>query len=175
MRGLAMENIQVYAQLFDMLCNSFDGAKLGKKAAQKMFYFFERKGIDLNLRYGIHYYGPYSAKLDNMLHILESEDYIEINTGSSTHVISMKDGVSIDVLSGEQKQIATTVIEEFAHKTPLALEALATMDFVSNTMKCSTKEQIISTFKEIKGDKFSESVIEESYKNLQELGLIDAA
>ena len=106
-----MENIRVYAQLFDMLCNCFDGAKLGKKAAQKMFYFFERKGIDLNLRYGIHYYGPYSAKLDNTLHILESEDFIEINTSSSTHVISMKEDVPVDALSEEQRQIATTVIE----------------------------------------------------------------
>ena len=102
----------------------------GKKAAQKMFYFFERKGIDLNLRYGIHYYGPYSAKLDNTLHILESEDYIDINTSSSTHVISMK---------------------------------------------CSTKEQIVNTFREIKGNKFSESIIEEAYRNLQEFGLIEVA
>lgn len=140
-----------------------------------MFYFFERKGIDLNLRYGIHYYGPYSAKLDNTLHILESEDYIDINTSSSTHVISMKEGVSVDALSEAQKQIAVTVIKEFAHKTPLELEALATMDFVSNTMKCSTKEQIVNTFREIKGNKFSESIIEESYRNLQEFGLIEVA
>lgn len=170
-----MENIQVYAQLFDMLCNSFDGAKLGKKAAQKMFYFFERKGINLNLRYGIHYYGPYSAKLDNTLHILESEDYIEINTNSSTHVISMKKGVSVNALSENQKLIADTVIKAFSHKTPLELEALATMDFVSNTMKCSTKEQIVNTFREIKGNKFTEVMIEESYKTLQQLGLIEAA
>lgn len=170
-----MENIRVYAQLFDMLCNCFDGAKLGKKAAQKMFYFFERKGIDLNLRYGIHYYGPYSAKLDNTLHILESEDFIEINTSSSTHVISMKEDVPVDALSEEQKQIATTVIEAFAHKTPLELEALATMDFVSNTMKCSTKEQIVNTFREIKGNKFSEAMIEEAYRDLQEFGLIKVA
>lgn len=170
-----MENIQVYAQLFDMLCNCFDGAKLGKKAAQKMFYFFERKGIDLNLRYGIYYYGPYSSKLDNALHVLESEDYIKINTNSSTHVISMKKGVSVNALSENQKQIADTVIKAFAHKTPLELEALATMDFVSNTMKCSTKEQIVNTFREIKGNKFAEVMIEESYKTLQQLGLIEAA
>ena len=75
-----MANIRKYAQLFDLIHNSFDGAQLGKKVSQKMFYFFERKGIALNLRYGIHYYGPYSSKLDNTLHVLESEDYIKINT-----------------------------------------------------------------------------------------------
>ena len=58
-------------------------------------------------------------------------------------------------------------METFTHKTPLALEALATMDFVSNTMKHFAKEQIINTFKERKRDKFSGSVIEESYKGLQ--------
>ena len=61
------------------------------------------------------------------------------------------------------------------HKIPLELEALATMDFVSNTMKCSTKEQIVNTFREIKGNKFSESIIEESYRNFQEFGLIEVA
>ena len=35
-----MENIEKFAELFDMLYTSFDGAELGKKVTQKMFYFY---------------------------------------------------------------------------------------------------------------------------------------
>lgn len=46
-----MNNTKKYAFLFQMLCHNYDGADvLGKKASQKIFYFFERKGILLNLR-----------------------------------------------------------------------------------------------------------------------------
>ena len=34
-----MENIRKYAELFDLIHNNFDGAKLGKKVSQKMFYY----------------------------------------------------------------------------------------------------------------------------------------
>ncbi len=169
-----MDNIKKYAELFNLVSNSFDGAKFGKKVAQKMFYFFERMGINLNLRYGIYYYGPYSSKLDNMLHVLESEEYIKINTDGTTHIISIGKKKSNSALSHEEKDIATTVIESFAHKTPLELEALATMDYVANSMNCTTKEAIVSTFKAIKGDKFNLKTINETYSTLKQLNLISA-
>ena len=170
-----MENIEKFAELFDMLYTSFDGAELGKKVTQKMFYFYERKGISLNLRYGIHYYGPYSSKLDNILHILESEEYININTTGATHVISVKNGHSVkDVLNMQEKEIASSVIKAFAHKTPLELEALATMDFVASSMNCSSKEQIIQSFKMINGEKFSAKIINETFETLRTLELISA-
>ena len=171
-----MENsMEKYAELFGMLCTNFDGAKLGKKAAQKMFYFFERMGINLNLRYGIHYYGPYSEKLDNTLHILESEDYISIDTTGTTHVISMGENkVKADALTDAEQGIVKIVIDNFAHKTPLELEALATMDFVANSMNCTTKNEIIDIFKRIKGEKFKNSDIDETYNVLLGLGLISA-
>lgn len=169
-----MENIRKYAELFDLIHNSFDGAQLGKKVSQKMFYFFERKGITLNLRYGIHYYGPYSSKLDNALHVLESEDYIKINTSGTTHVISMGKKKVNNGLTDEEKDIAKIVIDSFAHKSPLELEALATMDYIANSMNCTTKEQIISTFKAIKGDKFNASTITKTYNELKKLNLISA-
>lgn len=169
-----MENIRKYAELFDLIHSSFDGAQLGKKVSQKMFYFFERKGIALNLRYGIHYYGPYSSKLDNALHILESEDYIKINTNGVTHVISIGKKKVSDVLTNEEKDIAKSVIDSFAHKSPLELEALATMDYIANSMNCTTKDQIISTFKAIKGDKFNGAIINKTYNELKRLDLISA-
>ena len=168
-----MENIKRYAELLELIYRNFDG-KVGKKVTQKMFYFFERKGISLNLRYGIHYYGPYSSKLDNVLHVLESEEYIKINTAGSTHVISAGRKKSGRALSAEERKSAELVIDCFAHKTPLELEALATMDFIANSMNRTTEDQIIKDFKVIKGNKFSNTMINETLETLKKLNMISA-
>lgn len=168
--------LERYAELFEMICKNFDGANLGKKVAQKMFYFFERRGIQLNLRYGIHYYGPYSAKLDNTMHVLESEDYISIDTSGSTHIISMgTNSVKEEALTSEEKDLAEAVIAAFAHKSPLELEALATMDYVANTiLESPSKTEIICAFKKIKGDKFNDTMIDITLNELKTLNLIAA-
>lgn len=174
-----MDKMERTALLFEMLCDKYDGANaLGKKAAQKMFYFFERLGIDLNLRYGIHFYGPYSAKLDDEMYELASEGYISINTNGPTHIIS-RGSLTVekkDVLSDEEKKIVESVMEAFEHKSPLDLEALSTMDYIANSIlqQGASDEEIISKFKEIKGTKFEDTVIEKTLEELKQLKLIAA-
>lgn len=170
-----MENTKKCATLFQMLCEDYDGSELGKKASQKLFYFFERYGIALNLRYGIHYYGPYSARLDDVMYELECEGYITIDTSKATHVIS--EGVrqiSEECLTEPERGIAENVIRRFGHKSPMELEALTTMDYIANSMLSSRseKQEILAKFREIKGTKFSEDVIEKSFGELCSLGLI---
>lgn len=172
-----MENLQKYVELFSLISERFDGAELGKKVVQKLFYFYERKGITLNLRYGIHFYGPYSSKLDNALHMLESEEYISIDTSKATHVISVNPlENNIEQLTGEEKNIAIEVLDAFAHKTPLELEALATMDYVATSIlvRGATDEEIIEKFKEIKGSKFNNRSINKTLSELKKLNLIVA-
>lgn len=173
-----MENMEKTAALFEVLCEKYDGAStLGKKAAQKMFYFFERSGIDLNLRYGIHYYGPYSAKLDDEMYELESEGYIIVNTSGPTHSISLgSQSVKGNVLSDEEKKIAEHVMETFEHKTPLDLEALSTMDYIANSILSAdaSDEERVNKFKQIKGIKFEYSVIENVLKELKKFKFIAA-
>jgi hypothetical protein len=64
----------------------------------------------------------------------------------------------------------------FSHKTPLELEALATMDFIANSIleKNASDETIISKFKEIKGDKFNNTLIQSVLSELKRLQLIAA-
>lgn len=174
-----MNNIEKYAELFQILCeHSSSEKKLGKKATQKMFYFFERKGLNLNLRYGIHFFGPYSAKLDNVMHILESEDILSIDYSGVTHVITMgSEHISDNSLNSNERDIANEVIDTFFNKSASELEALATMDFIANFIldKPSSKDSIIKRFKEIKADKFDSRVIEDTYDELVGLGYINAA
>ena len=171
-----MDRMERTAVLFGMLCDKYDGADiLGKKAAQKMFYFFERKGIDLNLRYGIHFYGPYSAKFDDEMYVLESEGYISINTDGPTHIISRGSRtVEKDVLSEEEKGVVKYVIQIFEHKSPLDLEALSTMDYIANSILCpgASDDAIVDKFKQIKGTKFSQGMIENTLQELKQLKLI---
>ncbi len=170
-----MYKMERTALLFEMLCDEYDGAGLGKKAAQKMFYFFEREGIPLNLRYGIHFYGPYSAKLDDEMYELESEGYISINTNGPTHVISRgNQTVEDNVLSDEERDIAKYVMQVFEHKTPLDLEALSTMDYIAHSIlePGAPEQEIIDKFKQIKGTKFNQDEIEDSLRELKRLKLI---
>lgn len=172
-----MENVERTALLFQMLCEKYDGANaLGKKAAQKMFYFFERFGVDLNLRYGIHFYGPYSAKLDDQMYELECEGYISINTNGPTHIISCgKNHIpKRNVLSNEEKKSVEYVMQVFEHKSPSELEALSTMDYIANSILSSgaSDERIIEKFKQIKGTKFEYSQIIQTLKELKQLKLI---
>ena len=61
----------------------------GKKMLQKLMYLISRKGVDLGLNYSIHFFGPYSSKLDNAMHILESYDKLSIDTNGTTHIIRL--------------------------------------------------------------------------------------
>lgn len=171
-----MYNLKKCANLLDILSKKFSGGKLGKKVVQKMFYFFERKGIQLNLRYGIHYYGPYSSKLDNITRELDDEDIINIDTSGQTHIITIKSKDDIpDVLTNEELQYADFVIQNFAEKTPMQLEALATMDYVADKilLKGASDNEIKMKFKEIKGNKFNEKEISEALELLHQLDFVD--
>lgn len=176
--GIDMDNTKKYALLFKMLCEKYDGSTvLGKKASQKIFYFFEREGIELNLRYGIHYYGPYSSKLDDAMYELESEGYLSIDTSGTTHTIQLGHELIPDTyLSEQEKHIAAFVLETFAHKSPMELEALTTMDYIANSLlsKEATEKDIIDKFKQIKGEKFSQRIIDHTLQELKSLNLIAA-
>lgn len=171
-----MGNMEKTALLFQMLCEKYDGANsLGKKATQKMFYFFERFGIDLNLRYGIHFYGPYSSKLDDQMYELESEGYISINTSGLTHIISCGHHTAPqNVLTVDEIAIVEYVMQTFEHKSPLELEALSTMDYIAHSIlpTDASDEQIIEKFKQIKGTKFEPNIINSSLEELKQLELI---
>ena len=160
--------------LFGVICEKY-GGKLGKKASQKLFYFFEREGIDLDLRYGIHYYGPYSSKLSDAIYDLENEGVISVDTSQKTHTIQWKAKKNKNnMLTNDEKKIAIRVMNDFGNKKPLELEALSTLDFVAQNLTDNSleKEKVIDKFMEIKGKKFSRNDAENYYSELQMLNLI---
>ena len=160
--------------LFKVICDEYEG-NLGKKASQKLFYCFEREGIDLDLRYGIHYYGPYSSKLSDEIYDLENEGIISVDTTKRTHVINWAANDSENnLLSEEDKRIALKVMNTFGKKRPLELEALSTMDFVAQNLTddSAKRDQVIDKFIEIKGTKFSREEAKNYYTELKNLQLV---
>lgn len=147
----------------------------GKKVLQKIFYFIERKGIGLGLNFCIHFYGPYSASLDRILHSLEGNEIIDINTSGATHIISMfPEAILNDQLSEEEKEIVDYVINEFGRKSPLELEALSTIDYAATRLLGGkyTREQVINEVVSIKGTKFDRPSLEREYEVLIREGYV---
>ena len=159
--------------LLRFICDGYDG-NLGKKATQKLFYFFEREGIDLGLRYGIHFFGPYSARLNDIIYSLEDDGVLSIDNRGQTHVIQWIGDELTDeeVLSDDEKNIAKRVIKVFGSKSSLELEGLATIDFIASRESNNPEEKIIESFMKIKGTKFSLNDAKKYYEELKNIQLI---
>ena len=128
-----MNNLNKHINVLKYICQH--SKTPGKKMVQKLMYLIERKGVNLNLNYRIHYFGPYSAKLDNFIHAMKSEDIINIDTGGMSHTISMKNDVPDVGLDQYEIDKVLNVLKTFGDKTPFELEGITTLDLVANSIK----------------------------------------
>ena len=167
-----MNMLKKYAFLIGDICKDH---QTGKKKLQKLMYLIERKGVQLDLRYSTHFFGPYSSKLDHIIHILENEDWLDIDTSGQTHRIIMKKEEN-GQLSKEDNILVDEVREAFYDKSPMELEALTTIDYVATTLLhgTATREDVIKQVKIIKGKKFSSQELEKEYDVLIEQGYLSA-
>lgn len=167
-----MNLLDKYALLIGDICAD---QKTGKKKLQKLMYLIERKGVQLDLRYSIHFFGPYSSKLDHIIHILENEDWLDIDTSGQTHRIIMKKEGN-GQLSTEDNILVDMVRKAFYDKSPMELEALTTIDYVATTLLHgnATRADVIKQVKIIKGKKFSSQELEKEYDVLIEQGYLSA-
>jgi uncharacterized protein YwgA len=154
-------------EIIDDICEK---VKPGKKTIQKLLYLIERKGINLNLDYSIHFFGPYSSKLDDYLHKFESDQILQIDTSGRTHIISVLDKDKINnVLDETDVRLVHETLSIFLDNSPLELEALTTIDYVAQGMGQSDDEHIIRKVKEIKGEKFADDFLREKLEVLKHL------
>lgn len=168
-----------YITIIKRICEK---TEVGKKMLQKLLYLIERKGVGLNLNYSIHFFGPYSSKLDELIHLLESEDIIEIDTGGVTHKINMskhipeeyKETVEHYELSSADEAKVNFVLNTFIKKSAFELEAITTLDYVATFMlgEVHSDFQIIEEVKKIKGSKFKDDYLKQQLEILKKCGYV---
>lgn len=162
-----MTSIEKNAIIIKQICNNIEP---GKKMLQKLMYLISRKGLNLDLNYSIHFFGPYSSKLDTTLHLLESYDKLFIDTSGTTHIIHLGTSPIDGTLEDSEQGIVNSVLEKFATKSAHELEAITTLDYVATVMLkgSGTDKQIVDKVMQIKGSKFSSNYLSDSLSVLKQ-------
>ena len=166
-----MTNFERNSIIISQICDSIEP---GKKMLQKLMYLISRKGVNLELNYSIHYFGPYSAKLDNLMRTLESYEKLNIDTSGSTHIIHLGTTPIEGMLEEQDQKTVDFVLENFATKSAHELEAITTLDYVATEMLkgLGKDDDIIEKVKQIKGSKFSKEYLADSLSILKQFSYI---
>ena len=139
----------------------------GKTSIQKIVYFLQDEIVALDYRFKMHYYGPYSEKLDGNLSLANAMGIVEVITDS--------DGYGYHVIPGQQDlgelepPITWTKIDEMIQDLGgmelWRLELLATVHFVKSLHPHSNEREVIEMVRGLK-PKFSEQIIEGALERL---------
>lgn len=166
-----MTSFDMNSIIIGEICNQIEPRK---KMLQKLMYLIDRSGLDLDLNYSIHYFGPYSSKLDSAMHTLESYDKLKIDTSGSTHIIRLGDIAIEGALDEQDQQKVNFVMENFSQKSAHELEAITTVDYVATTMLKGkgSDQEIINKVKQIKGSKFSQEYLSDCLNTLKNLNYL---
>lgn len=112
------------------------GYKLSKLEIQKLAYFLQESGEQMNLRYVRDNYGPYADNLNHVLQLLEGHyirGYGDRNSQSAIHLMPDAADAALDLLEKEPNvkdrlEKVSRLIEGF--ETPYSLELLSTLHWV---------------------------------------------
>ncbi|MGL4209347.1 MAG: hypothetical protein ACRCTY_08165 [Candidatus Adiutrix sp.] len=162
-------------KLIYVLSKICENSSPGKKTVQKLIYLMKRKGLDLGFDYIIHYYGPYSADLDDELHVMALNNIIAIKKEKMSHHIKMSKRKRINPLKPLENDILDSVFTAFLGKSPHQLEIITTTDFVAHVILNNdnlSAKTIEDEVKKIKGKKFTTDEIQSSIKILCDHALL---
>ncbi|MDR1992843.1 MAG: hypothetical protein LBQ98_05000 [Nitrososphaerota archaeon] len=137
-----------------------------KKVVQKVIYLIQETGEDLGFDYSIHFYGPYSAKLDSEIRYRYNRGDLNIDFTAHGHMLSVDDSLDIPPVNSSIQEIIT----HFCSKNPSELELLATTLYIQRAIPHADKENILNNVLRIKGDKYSKTEIKEAIKELKNRG-----
>ena len=139
-----------------------------KKTLQKIVYLTQAEGLNLGFEYGIHFYGPYSADLNEAVISLAADRVIYFNYEKMSHFMETNDSlysIESDLDTAAEEKL-NAVIGKYKDKTPSELELITTTHYVKENLPETNLAGIIQGVKKIKGNKYSEKQIEIEYNNL---------
>jgi uncharacterized protein YwgA len=145
------------------------GINPGKKQFQKIIYLVENVGhVALGYSYTIHYYGPYSASLDDTLVELGGEGLFHYEYQGLSHLICVDGPGDIVEPDLQEEEIGAIekIIEKFKSKSPSELELLTTSHFIRSQFGNDEENCVIERVKKIKGSKYSDEEIRNALNEL---------
>lgn len=172
----AVARFAVIARLVERLKSA--GVPVNKTAVQKYVYFLEEAGLPVGYKYGLHYYGAYSADLASDADYMGSIDLLDItpdDEGYGFHIDLGKRAEKLDSLTeeGPSQQIRRAldkVVETLHGKKVKDLELLSTLHLVAAELKRRGEppedERIVKIVKRLKPG-FKEGTIRDELEFLK--------
>ncbi len=155
------------------------GKDIGKTKVQKITYFLqEAVGVPLKYLFRMHYYGPYSDDLDNVLILAQMVGYVEIKPdldGFGYHVTPGPESESRwadeNDLTAEEVAAIDRATKILGGLETVELELYATIHMIGRTGGGLSKDDTLGTVGKLK-PKFSKQRIDNAYRTLEKADLI---
>lgn len=156
---------------------------LGRTAVQKLAYFAQAMGVPIPCSFDIYTYGPYSDTVTFSMESLMADDVVVDRSNKpeySSYSLGENAAELLHAFDGEigpHTSAIDRVVKALGGFKPQELEVIATLHFIARRQRQvhrnePSKQEIISEFKTIKGDKFGHEAISVWYDALKKAGLI---
>jgi uncharacterized protein YwgA len=152
--------------------NAIQNNKPGKKALQKLVFLIEQKGIPLKYEYGLHFYGPYSGRLDAATAFLSADGIVKFDYSGYSHKMSIDEKYNVEPQSLSKQHVAVIddLIEHFNGWSASDLELLTTAIYAYNNLEDKSMQSTINGVKKIKGSKYSTDEITRIFSEFSYFG-----
>lgn len=153
---------------------------IGKTKVQKIAYFLQESvGVPLKYPFRMHYFGPYSDRLDSVLSLARALGAVDISPdpeGFGYHVTPGTEYESTwsrnyDIASDPNIAAIDNAVKVLGSLDKSDLELYATIHFISKSEEEPKKDRVLATVGSLK-PKFSRDKIYGAYQTLQRAGLI---
>lgn len=176
-----MEDTKLLMGRIAVICRIVDlsNGPSGKTKIHKIVYFLQeglREGLRLPLGYyfKMHYYGPYSVRLEDRLALAKAMGYIDITLapdGFGYNISLMDIRVDDAEHSLHLSEEIDAVIGKLLAVPLLDLELWATVHFIQSLRPTWDREKVVDTVRRVK-PKFTAKKIDTAYQSIVDMGLL---
>ena len=151
----------------------------GKTKLQKLLYFTQEAiGAPLEYRFRMHHYGPFAEDIENDISLMKAIGHLDVQLDSSGfgyHIrLASPELIPLDEELDKCKERMTRAIDKLGMLDVPELELWATVHFVQELLKETTKEKVIENVSRLK-PKFSQQTIGAAYDQLVKSELMTPA
>jgi len=155
---------------------------LGRTAMQKLAYFSQALGVPIPCSFEIYNFGPYSDAVTFSVESMIADDILKdvsINQKYSNYRIKSQHpefDENIKKSVAPHRKTIEKVVKALGRFEPAQLEVLATLHFIAKKIESlggrPAKDQVLSQFFRIKGQKFPADEVSSWYESLKTANLV---